>query len=71
MKTKKVFTWFATLVLIVTLIGAIPVAAAPEKSPAFQTQSGVFSEPVAFDVSPTLSNLVANNPPEPGPQRTR
>src|SRR5687767_14415138 len=69
MKTKQVFSWFATLVLIVTLGGAIPAAAAPDKTqvlPAFQAQSGNFSEPVAYDVSPTLSYLVATNPPDPG-----
>jgi len=70
MKAKKTFTWFATLVLTVTLIGALPVAAAPEESPvlpAIQAETGVFSEPVAYDVSPTLTYLVATNPPDPGP----
>ncbi|HJS20762.1 MAG TPA: hypothetical protein VJ785_18595 [Anaerolineales bacterium] len=67
MKAKKAFTWFATLLLIATLIIAVPAAAAPEEAPAFQTQSGVFSLPEAFDVSPTLSSLVAANPPDPGP----
>ncbi len=62
MKTKQVFTWFAALVLIVTLIGVIPAAAAPEKGPAlpvFQAQSGNFSEPAAFDISPALRNLAS------------
>ena len=67
MKAKKAFTWFATSILIATLIITVPAAAAPEEAPTFQTQSGVFSEPEAFDVSPTLSSLVAANPPDPGP----
>jgi hypothetical protein len=70
MKTKQVFTWFATLVLIVTLLGALPAAAAPQEGsilPALQAEAGVFSDPVAYDVSPTLSYLVATNPPDPGP----
>jgi hypothetical protein len=63
MEAKKAFNWFAALVLIVTLFGAAPVAAASEMSsalPAFQAQSGNFSEPAAFDVSPALSELVAS-----------
>src|SRR5215216_4918802 len=62
MKIMKTFTWFATLVLTVTLIGAFPVSAAPEKGsipPAFKFQSGKFSTPAAFDVSPALSQLAS------------
>ncbi len=61
MEAKKAFNWFAALVLIATLFGAAPVAAATEKGsalPAFQAQSGNFSGPAAFDVSPALSELV-------------
>ena len=62
MKTKKVFSWFATLILIVTLFGALPAAAAPEDSPlpAIRAQSGKFSTPAAFDVSPALRDLAKN-----------
>jgi hypothetical protein len=67
MKAKKVLAWFATLILITTLSITIPATAAPEEAPAFQTQSGVFSLPEAFDVSPALSSLVAANPLDPGP----
>ncbi|MGB8983873.1 MAG: hypothetical protein WCC12_18530, partial [Anaerolineales bacterium] len=62
MEAKKVFSWFAASILIVTLFGAIPAAAAPQTAsalPAFQAQSGNFSEPTAFDVSPALSDLAA------------
>jgi hypothetical protein len=62
MKAKKTFNGFAALVLIATLIGAAPVAAATETGsalPAFQAQSGNFSEPAAFDVSPALSELAS------------
>jgi hypothetical protein len=65
MKTKQVFTWFATLVLIVPLFGTIPAAAAPEESnqPAFQAANGKFSEPAAFDVSPALRDLAFGQRP--------
>jgi len=62
MEAKKVFSWFAALGLIVTLFGAVPAAAAPQTAsalPAFQAQSGNFSEPAAFDISPALSDLAA------------
>jgi hypothetical protein len=61
MKTKKVFTWLATLVLIVTLFGTIPATAAPEEStlPAFKGPNPKFSTPAAFDVSPALRDLAA------------
>lgn len=70
MKTKQVFTWFATLVLIVTLFGTIPAAAAPEEStlPAFQAQRGTFSTAVAFDISPALRDMKPSQPGSPQPQ---
>ncbi len=70
MKAKQVFTWFATLVLIVTLFGTIPAAAAPEESalPAFQAQSGTFSTAVAFDISPALRDMKPSQPGSPQPQ---
>jgi hypothetical protein len=67
MKTKQVFTWFAALVLIATLIGAVPAAAAPEESsilPAPKSPKGKFSTAVAFDISPALRDM---NPRPPGP----
>ena len=70
MKTKKVFSISATLILIVTLLGVFPAAAAHQEStaarPSFRPPTPKFSAPVAFDVSPTLSNLVAANPSNPG-----
>lgn len=70
MKTTHALSWFTTLVLVTALTGAIPAAAAPEEAralPAVKVQTGVFSLPEAFDVSPTLASLVAANPPDPGP----
>jgi hypothetical protein len=70
-KTKKVFSISATLILIVTLLGVFPAAAAHQQStaarPSFKPPTPKFTAPVAFDVSPTLSSLVAANPPNPGP----
>lgn len=67
MKTKKAFTWFAVLVFVVALFGTIPVTAAPEETtaPAFQAMKGRFSNPAAFDVSPTLRNLASKKHPVP------
>ncbi len=71
MKTKKVFSISATLILIVTLLGVFPAAAAHQQStaarPSFKPPTPKFSAPAAFDVSPTLSSLVAANPSNPGP----
>ncbi|MCI0550892.1 MAG: hypothetical protein L0287_08050 [Anaerolineae bacterium] len=65
MKTKTVFTVFSTLVLIVTLFGAVPAVAAPQEGqtnlPAFKPPTPKFSTAVAFDVSPALSDLVATS----------
>src|SRR5690349_10166412 len=62
MKTKQVLPLFTTLVLIVTLFGTIPAAAAPEGTIqlAGKTFKGKFSNPVAFDVSPTLRDMAAH-----------
>ncbi|HEX9839533.1 MAG TPA: hypothetical protein VGA72_09310, partial [Anaerolineales bacterium] len=68
------FTWFATLVLTVTLIGALPVAAAPEEGPAlpaFQSQSGKFSTPAAFDILPALRDVKPNPPGPPQPHEIK
>jgi hypothetical protein len=71
MKVKHVFTWFTALLLIVTLIGAIPVAAAPEEAPVFRPPSPKFSEAVAFDVSPALRNIRPRPPGPPQPQEVK
>jgi len=59
MKNKKVFTWFLTLMLIATFIGAIPAAAAPQGGPAFKPPAPKFSTAVAFDISPALRDLAS------------
>jgi hypothetical protein len=54
--TKRILPLITTLVLIVTLFGAIPAAAAPQDT-SLQAANGPkpkFSDNVAFDVSPTL-----------------
>jgi len=70
-KTKKVFSISATLIMIVSLLGVFPAAAAHQQStaarPSFKPPTPKFTAPVAFDVSPTLSSLVAANPSNPGP----
>ena len=68
MKTKRVFSWFAAMVLIAALIGAIPAAAAPEEAPAFRPPSPKFSNAVAFDVSPALRDMKNKPPGAPQPQ---
>jgi hypothetical protein len=62
MKIKQVLPLITTLVLIVTLFGTIPAAAAPEETIqlAGKTFKGKFSNPVAFDVSPTLRDMAAH-----------
>ena len=60
MKAKHVFNWFTTLLLIITLFGAAPAAAAPEDAPAqaFKAPKPKFFDNVAFDVSPALRDIV-------------
>ena len=56
MKTKQVLPLITTLVLVVTLFGTLPAAAAP-KNISLQAAQGPkpkFSDNVAFDISPTL-----------------
>lgn len=67
MKTKQILTFFTTLVLIVTLSGVVPAAAAPGEStqPAFRAIRGNFSRPAAFDVSPALRALASQPRPAP------
>src|SRR6185503_17926493 len=69
MKIKQVVPLITTLVLIVTLFGTIPAAAA-RKNISLQAAQGPkpkFSDNVAFDISPTLRELAARRitPPLP------
>src|SRR5215211_5082567 len=61
MKVKRIFNWVITSLLILTLFGTVPAAAAPQESkqPAPREFKGKFSNPVAFDVSPALRDLAA------------
>jgi hypothetical protein len=65
MKTKRILPIITTLVLIVTLFGTIPATAAPEETTqlAGKTFKGKFSNPVAFDTSPTLRDMAAHRTP--------
>lgn len=65
--TMQVFTWFAALVLITMLIGAVPAAAAHEERPTFKPPSPKFSNAVAFDVSPALRDMKPRPPGPPQP----
>jgi hypothetical protein len=66
MKVRSFFTQLATLVMVLSLLGISPVAAAPQEGtravPFFQPPSPTFSTPAAFDVSPALSELAAAAP---------
>jgi len=64
MKAKHVFTWSITTLLIITLFGAVPAAAAPQDAPsrAFKAPKPHFSDNVAFDVSPALRDLAKKAP---------
>ena len=59
MKVKQILPWITVLVLIVTLFGALPVGAAPNSAPASRPPRPKFYDNVAFDVSPSLRDLVA------------
>jgi len=64
MKTKKIFPILATLVLIASLLGVLPVAASPTSSPqqAFKAPKAKFSNNIAFDVSPALRDMAKKAP---------
>ena len=61
MKTKKVFSISATLIMVLSLLGIIPAAAAPLEAaaaiPHFKAQTPKFTTPAAFDVSPSLRDM--------------
>src|SRR5690242_9320153 len=59
MKAKQFLPFVTISVLIVTLLGAFPVGAAPQDAPSRAPKSQ-FSDNVAFDVSPTLRDLAAH-----------
>src|SRR5690349_15635527 len=59
MKVKQILPWITVLVLIVTLFGALPAGAAPNSAPASRPPRPKFYDNVAFDVSPSLRDLVA------------
>ena len=66
MKAKHVFSWFMTLLLIMTLFGTVPAAAAPEDAPlpAFKAPKAKFIDNVAFDVSPALRDVASQAVPQ-------
>jgi hypothetical protein len=57
MKVKQILPLVTVMVLIVTLFGTLPAAAAPNS--AFRAPRPKFYDNVAFDVSPTLVELAA------------
>ena len=62
MKTRKIFSISATLIIIVSLLAprAFPAAAAPEGTAAassFKAPTPKFSTPAAFDLSPALRDI--------------
>ncbi len=59
MKVKHVFNWLTALLLMITLFGTLPAAAAPDdaSSQAFKAPKAKFFDNVAFDVSPALRSL--------------
>jgi hypothetical protein len=61
MKLKNVLSTAATLLMVASLLGVYPVSAAPGNTDqlAGKTFKGKFSSPVAFDVSPTLTQMAA------------
>ena len=63
MKTKKVFSITATLIMIVSLLAVFPAAAASQDataaSPSFKPPTPKFSAPAAFDVSPALRDMAS------------
>jgi hypothetical protein len=63
MKTRKVVSLFATVIVVISLLGVFPVAASTTANAplqAFKAPKPKFSVNVAFDVSPTLREMAAN-----------
>jgi len=62
-KTKKVLSITATFIMIVSLLGVFPAAAAStDNAPlqAFKAPKAKFTESIAFDVSPALRDMAKN-----------
>ena len=63
MKTRKVLSITATLIMIVSLLAVFPAAAAPQDTtpamPSFKPPTPKFSMPAAFDVSPALRDMAS------------
>ena len=60
MKTRQIFPIFATLILVASLLGVLPVAASPQQQ--FRAPRPKFTQAQAFDVSPALRVLAAQAP---------
>src|SRR5215207_9792300 len=65
MKVKRIFNWVITSLLILTLFGTVPAAAAPEDAPpqAFKAPKAKFIDNVAFDISPALRDIATKVAP--------
>ena len=63
---KKFVPIIATLILIASLFGVLPVSASPTNSPqqGFKAPKPKFTESIAFDVSPALRNLARQAGPQ-------
>ena len=63
---KKIVPLIATLILVASLFGVLPVSASPTNSPqhGFKAPKPKFTEAVAFDVSPALRNLAKQAGPQ-------
>jgi hypothetical protein len=63
MKTRKVVSLLATVIVVISLLGVFPVAAsttANAPSQAIKAPKPKFSDNVAFDISPTLREMAAH-----------
>src|SRR5260221_14749018 len=58
MKTRKVVSLLATVIVVISLLGVFPVAASTTQ--AFKAPKPKFSDNVAFDISPTLRDMAAH-----------
>src|SRR5258707_11074553 len=58
MKTRKVVSLLATVIVVISLLGVFPVAASTTQ--AFKAPKPKFSNNVAFDISPTLRDMAAH-----------
>src|SRR5258706_3753413 len=58
MKTRKVVSLLATVIVVISLLGVFPVAASTTQ--VFKAPKPKFSDNVAFDISPTLRDMAAH-----------